>query len=343
MPSQPQHRPRAEVLFSRQVSVPYRSRSASPAVYKFGALLLFPHASRPSPSSRARGFAWLSLLAAVPMACLLLVLVVAAAVLTAPPGKLTHAARTPTSPEAFWRAALPGEPMPESIRELLRPSAEVVKAPSADADVRDDDPPPPMNFNYDDYRASPSPRNQLVVATFAKAPEHVGARNAATGDDDRARASPPAVFFLEDAVRVGGSLPFPRGLLPRAASGDDEEAPAARQPPLELYTVRAVRAVEGSSFVVCRGEARPDGGGAVYGCRGVGPARAYAVDVAGERGDAVTATVVCHGDDGASNGNLEHAASRLLGVGGGVGAAVCYAVPDAQILLVKSEKVPSSA
>lgn len=257
-----------------------------------------------------------------------------------PPVKLTHAARTPmTSPEAFWSAALPDAPMPESIRELLRPGAadaEVVKAPSADAeDIRDNnDPPPPMNFNYDDYKASsPSPRNQLaVVATPAKALEHV--------DDGAASASPPpAVFFLEDAVRVGGTIPFPRGLIPRAAPAG--AAGRHHQPPVELYAVRAVRAIEGSSFVVCRGEYHRNAGGAVYGCRGVGLSRAYAVDVAGdgERGDAVAATVVCRAvDDDASNndGNLERAAaSRLLGVKPG-GAAVCYAVPDAQMLLVKA-------
>nr|ACG46496.1 hypothetical protein [Zea mays] len=54
------------------------------------------------------------------MACLL-VLVIAATVLTGPPGKLTHAARTSPA-EAFWHAALPGAPMPEAIRELLRPA-----------------------------------------------------------------------------------------------------------------------------------------------------------------------------------------------------------------------------
>ncbi|PAN13011.1 hypothetical protein PAHAL_2G307500 [Panicum hallii] len=286
------------------------------------------------------------------MACLL-ALVAAAAVLTAPPGKLAQAART-TSPEAFWRAALPNAPMPESVRELLRHGAGMhaeVKPPSPDSLKPRDDDPPPMNFNYDDYRASssisPSPRDQ--AATTAKALEHVaptakavdqatGARNAATDDDggDISRASQAAVFFLEDAVRVGGSLPFPRA------------APADQQAPLELRTVRAVRAVQGSSFVVCRGAAPGSaaGGRAVYGCRGVaGPARAYVVDVAGERGDAVTAAVVCR-TDGTSKSKLGHAALRLLDAkpgGGGGAAAACYAVPDAQVLLVKSNKVPSSA
>ena len=100
--------------------------------------------------------------------------------------------------------------------------------------------------------------------------------------------------------------------------------------------------------MLCRGGAPGRAaGGAVYKCRGVvGPARAYVVDVAaGERGDAVTASVVCHADDGASKSKLGHAAAalRLLDVNPGGGAAVCYAVPNAQILLVKSNKVPSPA
>ena len=231
-----------------------------------------------------------------------------------------------------------------------------VKPPSADSLKARDDDPPPMNFNYDDYRASSSisPRDEADTAPAAKAVEHAsstakavehagGARNAATDDvgGDIARVPPQAaVFFLEDAVRVGGSLPFPRA----APSG--EAAAGQQEAPLELRTVRAVRTVQGSSFVLCRGGAPAGsaGGGAVYGCRGVvGPARAYVVDVAaGERGDAVTASVVCHADDGASKSKLGHAAAalRLLDVKPGGGAAVCYAVPNAQILLVKSNKVP---
>ncbi|CAL5082005.1 unnamed protein product [Urochloa decumbens] len=251
------------------------------------------------------------------MACLL-VLVVAATVLTAPQGTtLTHAART-MSPEAFWRAALPDAPMPESIRELLRPTRAEVNPPNADADVRDDDPPPPMNFNYDDYKASPSPRNHQVAtpaAHSAKPLEHAGARNAVS----------PAVFFLEEAVLVGGSLPFPRA--------------AADQPPVELYTVRAVRAVEGSSFVVCRRDAA-----AAYGCRATGPAaRAYAATVAGERGETVTAAVVCYtsrlaGDDPAARG-----AFRLLDVKPGGAAVACHAVLDAQVLPVREDESASAA
>ncbi|CAN6196368.1 unnamed protein product [Urochloa humidicola] len=273
------------------------------------------------------------------MACLL-VLVIAATVLTDPPGKLTHAARTTSSPEAFWRATLPDTPMPESIRELLRPSAEV-NPPNADADdVRGDDPPPPMNFNYDDYRASPSPRNHRQVATAVahstKALEHAGSRNAATDAVESARASsPPAVFFLEEAVRIGGSLPFARAAA----------APEADRPPLELYTVRAVRTVEGSSFVVCRRDAAD-----VYGCRATGlAARAYAATVSGERGDAVDAALVCRTDcyDASRWGDMAAcAALRLLDVkppGGATMAVVCHAVLDAQVLPVREDESASSA
>ncbi|OEL37369.1 BURP domain-containing protein 15 [Dichanthelium oligosanthes] len=265
------------------------------------------------------------------MACLVLLLV-AAAVLTAPPGRLTHAAPTPSSsPEAFWRAALPGAPMPESIRELLRrPSAEVNAPTAGDEDVRGDDPPPPMNFNYDDYRASPESRDQVATAgPPAKAPEHLG--------DARKAGTAPTVFFLEDAVRVGGSLPF------RRAANDEASHP------LELYTVRAVRAVEGSSFVVCHRDAAGSdgGGGAVYGCRGVSPARAYAVDVAAEYGGgAVTATVVCHTADDTSMWYPARAALGLIDVkkpGGEGEAVVCHAVIGAQVLPVKNDESPSSA
>ncbi|XP_062199947.1 BURP domain-containing protein 15-like [Phragmites australis] len=237
------------------------------------------------------------------MACLL-ALVLAATVLTVPPGKLTNAARTSSPAEAFWRTALPDAPMPEAIRELLHPRAEAT-VPNDVKPKDDDDPPvPPMTFKYDDYRAA-SPRN------------------------DNGAAAWPTVFFLEDAVRVGESLPF-RSIAPRAPA-------AAAEATLRLYTVRAVRAVEGSRFVVCRREAGP---GVVYGCRATGPARAYVVDVAG--GDvAVAAAVVCHTDT--SQWDPAHAAFRLLDVKPG-GAAVCHALPDAQqVLPAKNGKSPSPA
>ncbi|KAL6844707.1 hypothetical protein ACP4OV_025366 [Aristida adscensionis] len=261
------------------------------------------------------------------MACLLaVVVVIAAAVLTVPPGRLTaHAA--PVSPaEAFWLTAFPDAPMPEAIRELLHTRAE--DSPRIDAMA------PPMKFNYDEYKASP--RDQDVVAAAAsnsKALEHAGARNAAA-------AASPTVFFLEEAVRVGESLPF----LTSSQNAANADAPAAAAAPLQLYTVRAVREVEGSSFVVCRGEASGPGGGgggAVYACREAAPARAYVVDAVGERGDAVTAAVVlCHADT--SRWDPEHAAFRLLGVRPG-GAAVCRVASGEHVLPANGKKSPSSA
>jgi hypothetical protein len=139
------------------------------------------------------------------------------------------------------------------------------------------------------------------------------------------------VFFLEDAVRIGESLPLHSSTKLATAAASAGEASA--QLPLELYTVHSVRAVEGSSFVVCRGE---PGHGAVYGCRATGPARAYVLALACERGDAaVTAVAVCRTDT--SQWDPEHGAFRLLGVKPG-GAAVCHAVPDALVLSAKNGK-----
>ncbi|TVU09971.1 hypothetical protein EJB05_43471 [Eragrostis curvula] len=250
--------------------------------------------------------------------------------------KLANAARTSPA-EAFWRTALPGSPMPESIRELLHthPESTVLN----DAKLKDDgDDPPPMSFKYDDYRAQKaSPRNDAAAPT-PEVLKHVaaGARNAATGGSNAAASSSPTVFFLEEAVRVGGSLPF-RGVR-RAPAVTDAPAMVTKnmQAPLRLLTVRAVRAVaEGSSFMVCRRrELRGpcDDEAVAYGCRAtttMGPARAY--DVAGGHDAAVvmTAAVFCHADT--SRWDPEHVAFRLLGVKPG-GAAVCYAVPDAHVL-----------
>ncbi|KAL6656222.1 hypothetical protein ACP70R_007048 [Stipagrostis hirtigluma subsp. patula] len=256
----------------------------------------------------------------------LLALVVAAMVLVVAFGTLTAAGAARTLPaEVFWRAALPSAAMPDAIVKLLHPSDETANVPN------DDDPPPlpPMDFDYDEYVAAPSPGVLKHVA---------GARNTAAGGN--AAASAPTVFFLEDAVRVGESLPF--RTIRRAPTAGDE--PAALTPPLQLYTVRAVRAVDGSSFVVCRRDAAGPGAvaddDAVYGCRATGgAARAFAVEVeeVGERADAVmTAAVVCRAD--ASQWDTEeHAAFRLLGAKSG-GAAVCHAVPDAQILPAKNAR-----
>lgn len=185
--------------------------------------------------------------------------------------------------------------------------------------VEDKDPPPPMNFNYDYDDALP--RSE---ATSAPSPDVLLNRAAVVTPSS-------TVFFLEDAVRVGESLPFHR--IHRATAAAD----ASAEQPLELYTVRSVRAVEGSSFVLCRGEA---GEGAVYGCRATGPARAYVLVLVGERGDTpMTAVAVCRTD--ASRWDPEHAAFRLLGVKPG-GAAVCHAVPDAQVLPAMNGKSPAA-
>ncbi|KAG8049814.1 hypothetical protein GUJ93_ZPchr0009g798 [Zizania palustris] len=213
------------------------------------------------------------------MACCLLALAVIAMALTAQSGQLMMISASRTSPaEAFWRAALPGAAMPDAILELLHRENDV---PS------DGGPPPapPMNFNYDDYRASP-------------------------------RSAAAHLSGCNEPWR-----PRTEGLCPSAAL-----------PPLRLYTVRSVRAVEGSSFVLCRQGAAA----ASYGCRATatGPARAYAVDAADEHGDALSAAAVCHTDT--SRWDPDHAAFRLLGVKPGGATAVCRAVPNAQILSVSA-------
>lgn len=271
-----------------------------------------------------------------------------------PPGKLTHAARTSPA-EAFWRAALPGAPMPEAIRELLRPAGAAgdhlrnrimnlwqticdantiatphmrktgtravragTNAPDAAKPRHHDADPPPMNFKYEDYRSSR--RNEATALSAEALDSAGGAGNAAAS---------PAVFFLEEAVRVGGVLPL-RSVVPRGTA-----SAAAASPPLRLYKVRAVRAVDGRRFMVCRRD-REDGpdGDAVYGCRATGPARAYAVGVVGERGETVAATVVCRTDT--SRWNRVRAAFRLLDVKPG-GAAVCHAALGAQVIPVKND------
>ncbi|KAL6844708.1 hypothetical protein ACP4OV_025367 [Aristida adscensionis] len=275
------------------------------------------------------------------MACLLPIVLVAATVLTVPPEKMTaHAARTSPA-EAFWRAALPDAPMPDAIVKLLhRPDGDHGDKPK---DTSDPPPLPPMDFDYDEYIASPRSGAAAPSLDVLKRAAG-GARNTAVGGDAAA-----AAFFLEEAVRVGESLPFV-GSSRGAAATDGAEAlaeapkpPAAAPPLLQLHTVRAVRAVEGSRFVVCRRDAGAGDDAAVYACRSTttaGPVRAYSVEVAaGERGDAaMTVAVVCR--TGASRREPEDAALRLLGAKPG-GAAVCHAVPDA--LVLPAEMSPSSA
>ncbi|KQJ90693.1 BURP domain-containing protein 15 [Brachypodium distachyon] len=264
----------------------------------------------------------------------LLALAVAAAVLMAQPGQqLASAART-SAAEAFWRAALPGAPMPDALLELLHhESTGVPDDGVSEGDYNDNDPPPPMNFNYDDYRALP--RSRTGSATNAAAPHFLQyravVRNDAAAHVDNAATT--MVFFLEDAVRVGGSLPLFHGTQRRA------RAAAGASAGLKLHAVRSVTAVEEPGIVVCRGdEAHGHGHGAVYGCRAVGPAaRVYVLALAG---DDVSAVAVCRTDT--SRWDPEHAAFRLLGVKPG-GPAVCHAVPNAQVLLsAKDGKSPSA-
>ncbi|EAZ09512.1 BURP domain-containing protein 15 [Oryza sativa Japonica Group] len=256
----------------------------------------------------------------------LVAIAIAMALMVVQPGRQMTAFAARTSPaaaaEAFWRAAMPGAPMPDAIVELLHHEHGVASA-GGKANGGGDGPPPPMNFNYDDYRALPR--------SDAPSPDALNRVAAVQNADENGVSSPPppppTVFFLEDAVRVGESLPLPRPAADATAAG---AAAATALPPLRLYTVRSVRAIEGSSFVVCRGETTAGAG--VYGCRdaATGPARAYAVDAAGGGGgDAVIAAVVCHADT--SRWDPDHAAFRLLGVRPG-GAAVCRAVADAHIL-----------
>ncbi|XP_048527769.1 BURP domain-containing protein 15-like [Triticum urartu] len=268
----------------------------------------------------------------------LLVLAVTATVLMARSGQPASAAWTLPA-EAFWRAALPDAPMPDAILELLPQfdhhasteqgaymNAETGTPEGAVAEdsVEDNDPPRPMNFNYGYNNALP--RSE---ATSAPSPNVLLNRAAVV----RNVATPSsAVFFLDDdAVRVGESLPFHR--IHQAAAA----AEASAEKPLELYAFRSVRVVEGSSFVVCRGEA---GEGAVYGCRATGPVRAYVLALDGKRRDmAMTAVAVCRTD--ASRWDPEHATFRLLGVKPG-GAAVCHVVPDAQVLPAMNGKSPAT-
>lgn len=218
--------------------------------------------------------------------------------------------------------------MPEAIRELLRPGA----AAGIDAAPKyhDDD-----LFNYE--YTTIDPKHHEAAAASAEVPNGVGgvARNAAA-------ASPTTMFFLEDAVRVGGVLPI--------CSTTPRDTANAAAPPLRLYTVRAVRAVDGCRFVVCRRDREAGGSGpdadnnderdaAVYGCRATttGLARAYVVGMVGERGETATAAVVCRTDVS----RWSRAAFWLLGVKPGGAAAVCHAALDAQVIPVKNDRSSS--
>ncbi|KAG8057142.1 hypothetical protein GUJ93_ZPchr0002g26621 [Zizania palustris] len=182
------------------------------------------------------------------MACLLALAVVVAMPLMVQHGQLTFAHARTSPGEAFWRAALHGAAMPEAILELLPRENDV---PSRGKASDGDDP-------------APNGANAIV--------------------DDDTSSSSPTVFFLEEAVRVGESLPLPRP----DTTGTSVAAAAALPQPQQLYTVRSVGAAEG-----------------------------FRTDT--------------------SRWDPDHAAFRLLGVKPG-GAAVCRAVPDAQILSAMNGK-----
>ncbi|KAL6646102.1 hypothetical protein ACP70R_017710 [Stipagrostis hirtigluma subsp. patula] len=102
--------------------------------------------------------------------------------------------------------------------------------------------------------------------------------------------------------------------------------------PLQRYTVRAVRPVDGGSFVACHDEPYPY---TVYRCHGTGPARAYMVEMEGARGGAVTLATVCHTDT--SLWNPEHVSFKLLGTKPG-GEPICHLMPYGHILWAKNVK-----
>ncbi|CAO2207141.1 unnamed protein product [Urochloa humidicola] len=107
--------------------------------------------------------------------------------------------------------------------------------------------------------------------------------------------------------------------------------PRAGAPP-QAYTVRAVRHVDGASFVACHDEPYPY---TVYRCHGTGPARAYMVEMVGAGGGAVTVATVCHTDT--SRWNPEHVSFKLLGTKPG-GAPICHLMPYGHIIWTKNVK-----
>ncbi|KAF8654491.1 hypothetical protein HU200_061681 [Digitaria exilis] len=88
--------------------------------------------------------------------------------------------------------------------------------------------------------------------------------------------------------------------------------PRAGAPPQE-YAVRAVRRIDGESFVACHDEAYPY---TVY--------RAYVVEMEGARDGAIAVATVCHTDT--SRWNPEHVSFKLLGTKPG-GAPICHLMP----------------
>jgi hypothetical protein len=100
--------------------------------------------------------------------------------------------------------------------------------------------------------------------------------------------------------------------------------------PLQPYAVRAVRRVDGESFVACHDEAYPY---TVFRCHTTGPARAYVAEMEDAAGTVVT---VCHTDT--SRWNPEHLSFNLLGTKPG-SAPICHVMPYGHIIWAKNVKI----
>jgi hypothetical protein len=188
---------------------------------------------------------------------------------------VANAARTSPA-ESFWRAALPGAPMPEAIRELIHARAGdyririlskdvrnlslanlingtcLVSADKAsalkDADAnkprRDDGDidPPPMNFDYDDYRAAsrrnenPAPSADVLLKHAARAQNAAATSPSTTvfiilaggrGDDaDTSRSDPKhAALFRLLGVKPGGAAVCHDAQVVTAANHDIPVSP----------------------------------------------------------------------------------------------------------------------
>ncbi|XP_047044333.1 protein RAFTIN 1B-like [Lolium rigidum] len=104
--------------------------------------------------------------------------------------------------------------------------------------------------------------------------------------------------------------------------------------PLQAYTVRAVRRVEGGLvFVACHPVPFMY---TVYRCHTTGPSRAYMVEMEGAHGaaDGVTIATVCQTDT--SMWNPKHISFRLLGTKPG-GTPVCHLMPYGHIIWAKGQ------
>ncbi|CAL5002537.1 unnamed protein product [Urochloa decumbens] len=108
------------------------------------------------------------------------------------------------------------------------------------------------------------------------------------------------------------------------------KVPRAGSPRLQAYAVRAVRAIEGSTFVGCHQKEYPY---TVYMCHSTGPSRAYEVEMEGTvDGDKITLLAVCHTET--SEWDEDHVAFKVLGTRPG-GPPVCHVLPYGHILWAK--------